>query len=77
MASMYIPPYTISFTNEPLIDTMELQQELGISYDTLHSRIRFNNFPRPVQLGRNGKTAKYSRSELIAWLKSHGFNVAE
>lgn len=77
MAHKFIPPYTVSLPREQYVDTTELLEELGISYTTLHSRIKRNNFPAPVRSGHNGKSAQYLRADVIQWLKKHGFRVEE
>lgn len=77
MATMYKPIFKIEFSSEALIDTTELLEKLEIPYQTLASRIRENGFPKPVRIGRNGKTAQYEKSAVISWLKAHQFRVEE
>jgi predicted DNA-binding transcriptional regulator AlpA len=73
--ALHIPNYEIEFSDGPTILTAELLEELGISYDTLASRIRTQGFPKPVRSGHSGRKAVYDKQEVLTWLKKHGFRL--
>jgi predicted DNA-binding transcriptional regulator AlpA len=70
------PAYSISFGSQTTVGTTQLLEELGISYATLHSRIRKCGFPKPVTRGYNGAQALYDVGEVLAWCKRNNFVVA-
>lgn len=64
----------IDFGSKREVTTSEVLEEFGISYDTLASRIRQSDFPKPVAKGQNGRAALYNVAQIYAWCVERGIH---
>lgn len=64
----------INFGDKREVTTSEVLEEFGISYDTLASRIRQSDFPRPVAKGQNGRVALYNVAMIYDWCIERGIH---